>query len=101
MSRRECKHGKRCGHEWCPLEDPGCILPPCDEYTDSGWRPKVRTHDELIETIRKAEEKLKALRPQFGQREKFERKSLGYRGVIGRARLALGWEPLNGLDGPA
>lgn len=80
------------------LEDQSGIITECHAYADSGWRPKVRTHEELVGTIRKAEEKMKALRPQFGQREKFERKMLGYRGVIGRARKALGWEPLSELE---
>lgn len=98
MSRRECKHAKTCALEWCMLEDQTGIITECHAYVDSGWRPKLRTHDELIETIRKAEEKLRVLRPQFGQREKFERKALGYRGVIGRARRELGWPSLHELE---
>lgn len=98
MSRRECVHAKTCGIEWCFLEDQTGLLEDCSEHKDSDWRPKIRTHEELVETIRKAEEKMKALRPQFGQREKFERKTLGYLGVIGRARKALEWEPLSELE---
>ena len=87
MSRRECKHAKSCGHEWCYLEDEACIVPPCDEFVDSGWRrPLPRPVAVVRASIEKARARVAAMRPEFGKREKFEQKMLGYRGVL--ARLA-------------
>lgn len=60
-------------------EDFACIGIECDQYQDSGWRRPYRTREQHLETMRKTEEKLRAIRPQFGQREKFERRAMGYR----------------------
>lgn len=92
MTRRECTHGRNCGIDLCPLEDVACIGIECDQYQGSGWRRPIRTREQHLDTLRKTEQKLRAMRPQFGQRETFERRAMGYQGMIARCRKALGMD---------
>jgi hypothetical protein len=61
MSRKECKHGKNCCHEICPLDDNGLIGIECSGYEDSGYRRPVLTYKEARERMDKNLLRLKEL----------------------------------------
>ena len=61
MSRKECKHGRTCCHELCPLEDNGLIGIECSEYEDSGYRRVILTYQQARERMDRKLLKLKDL----------------------------------------
>ena len=61
MSRKECKHGRTCCHEICPLEDIVLIGIECSGYEDSGYRRSILTYQEARERMDRKLLKLKEL----------------------------------------
>lgn len=95
MSRRECVNGRTCGIDLCPLEDPGCILGPCSEYEDSGYRQPLPRPREVVRAL--LDEKVARFRQlkssasgfRFGQGKEAAEECRRWRKEISRLKTEL------------
>lgn len=95
MSRRECIYWQSCGHDLCILEDPGCILPPCPDYIDSGYRKPSPRPREVVRAL--LEEKCARFRQlkssasgfRFGQGKEAQEEARRWRKEISRLKTEL------------
>jgi hypothetical protein len=96
VTRRECAHGRDCGYDLCPCDDPSGLVLECDEFEDTGRRRRMSRSPEVLRPLiaekKAAFAKLKnGAGFKFGQGKIAQKEVQRRRAEIRRLEDELGW----------